>query len=324
MRDIPLKVDQDQRTVAGYAVVWGATDYYGTRFKKGVFSDDIDIRKDRIRFLWQHDPTKPLGKVDLEEDDRGLKVTATIDEKAPAASEALNLVDGRLVDGFSVGFIPIEMTELDPEEEDDGAWLLFERARLLEVSLVTLPAQDDARVEEIRSMKSMLHKRAEEAEDAPSIEDRLSVIEKRLDAIENAKEDDDEEDEEEEDEDHEDHEDMEEMEASASAETRQLMLRIETLEMERDLAEFDASYPIGSTFKLDESTRGVIFDAWRRDKKAFPKTVQRSTGWKPEGIETGISATNSDERLMEEAKARSAKTGKSVPDEYQALKWRHR
>lgn len=335
----------DGKTVKGYAVLWDNTDYVGTQFRKGVFAKDLKERSGRIRFLWQHNPEVPLGNLTLKEDDKGLWVEGRI-EDGPSSDEAKRLVDAGLVDGFSVGFIPTEATELDPEESD-GAWLAFDEARLLEVSLVTIPAADDARVEEIRSMQMRVNtfggNAASSNAEARDSDERLDKIEEDIQRILAALEKDDEEESEEEEEvedsaeeaeeeggDEEDEgdgdEEDEEVESSSDEATRSLQCRIKALELERDLVEFDRDFPMETHIEVTEESRAVLFRAWRDDRAGLANARRAKTpkknNWAPDGGELGSGADQSaEEQLFREAGRIAEETGRDVPSVYRELKW---
>lgn len=123
---------------AGYAAVFDRTDRGGDVVRAGAFARSLKRQAGAVPLLWQHQPGRPIGRIEyLREDRRGLRVIARLSESA-AGREAAALLKEGAVSGLSFGYrvreasgeAPRELTELD----------------LVEVSLVTLPMQPKARV----------------------------------------------------------------------------------------------------------------------------------------------------------------------------------
>jgi uncharacterized protein len=119
---------------AGYAAVFDRPDRGGDVVRAGAFARSLKRGAGAVPLLWQHEPGRPIGRVEyLREDKRGLRVIGRlVDDRAAA------LLKGGAVRGLSFGYrvrtargeMPRELVDLD----------------LLEVSLVTLPMQPKARV----------------------------------------------------------------------------------------------------------------------------------------------------------------------------------
>jgi HK97 family phage prohead protease len=123
---------------AGYAAIFGRRDRGGDVVRAGAFARALARPAGNVPLLWQHDPGRPIGRVEyLREDRRGLRVIGRLSQ-GPAGREAAALLGGGAVRGLSFGYrvraaegeAPRLLTELD----------------LIEVSLVTTPMQPRARV----------------------------------------------------------------------------------------------------------------------------------------------------------------------------------
>ena len=119
--------------LAGYAALFETQDRGGDVIARGAFADSLRKGR-RIPLLWQHDPDRPIGMVEMAaEDVRGLRVIARIEAAEPARLIATKAVTG-LSFGYRVrvaeGQRPRRLLSLD----------------LIEVSLVTHPMQPAARV----------------------------------------------------------------------------------------------------------------------------------------------------------------------------------
>ena len=123
---------------AGYAAVFGHPDRGGDVVKQGAFARALKGRAGAVPLLWQHEPGRPIGRIEyLKEDKRGLRVIGRLSEGAAGREAAALLKDGA-VGGLSFGYRVREAHGELPRELRD--------LELVEVSLVTFPMQPKARV----------------------------------------------------------------------------------------------------------------------------------------------------------------------------------
>jgi uncharacterized protein len=119
---------------AGYAAVFGKPDKGGDIVRKGAFAESLK-RAAEIPLLWQHKSGAVIGRIEhLSEDERGLRVIATVSDDRVSRLLTMKRVDGlsfgyRVCEAKSAGGLR-ELVELD----------------LIEVSLVASPMQPRARV----------------------------------------------------------------------------------------------------------------------------------------------------------------------------------
>lgn len=149
--DIEVRSDGTGRTIEGIIVPWDRSarvsdggPSYDEMFQRGSLTKTIAERGDRVKFLAQHmSRTNPLGRAtELREDGAGAFGRFAV-SKTQAGDEALELVRDGALDSFSVGFTPVK------HEKRNGVVVRTE-VRLNEVSLVTFPAYEDARVLAVR------------------------------------------------------------------------------------------------------------------------------------------------------------------------------
>lgn len=154
VRDFALSVKAsdvgDDGRFAGYGSVFGVTDSYAEIVAPGAFKNSLAELKAKGRtvpVLWQHRSDAPIGIYDLlEEDDRGLLVEGVLlKDDVTLAREAHALLKADAVSGLSIGYW-VRKSSFD---EKTGIRTL-EELDLVEVSLVTFPANDDARVEAVK------------------------------------------------------------------------------------------------------------------------------------------------------------------------------
>jgi HK97 family phage prohead protease len=121
---------------AGYAAVFDRADRGGDVVRAGAFARAVKRGAAGVPLLWQHNPARPIGRLEyLKEDRRGLRVIARLGAGAAARAAAAQLRDGR-VRGLSFGYVVRAASGVEPRELTD--------LDLVEVSLVSVPLQPRA------------------------------------------------------------------------------------------------------------------------------------------------------------------------------------
>jgi uncharacterized protein len=146
-------VDVEQRTFEGYAAAYGNVDTDNDIIERGAFAKSIQegFPSGRIKVLWQHRADMPIGlPIEMREDDRGLYVKARI-SRTEKGEEALQLMRDGVIDRMSVGFsIPGGKAEVDKA----GVRHIYE-GKLYEFSVVTWPANDQAVITGVKTLKEL-------------------------------------------------------------------------------------------------------------------------------------------------------------------------
>ncbi len=134
---------------SGYASLFGVTDTQGDVVERGAFRATLEAwhtKERRPAMLWQHDPNAPIGLwTHLEEDAIGLRVEGRLLLSVQAGAEAHEHLKMGTVSGLSIGFQAIEARR----DRKTGIRRLA-RVNLWEISLVTFPANHQARVETVK------------------------------------------------------------------------------------------------------------------------------------------------------------------------------
>lgn len=152
--DMPLTIKSvsDTGEFEGYGSVFGVKDSYSDIVVPGAFQKSLGSWSEKGRLpalLWQHNMSEPIGVyTEMREDATGLYVKGRllIDDD-PLAKRAHAHMKAGSLSGLSIGYI-LNDWEYD---RDKGGWLLKE-IDLWEVSLVTFPANDEARISEVKSL----------------------------------------------------------------------------------------------------------------------------------------------------------------------------
>lgn len=147
--DLPLRLKSvsEEGEFEGYGSVFGVKDSYDDIVMPGAFVESLKARKPAM--LWQHDSREPIGVyTEVKEDDTGLYVKGRLMiESDPLAVRAHGLLKADALNGLSIGF-RLNNYEYDSNLE---AFKLTD-IELYEVSLVTFPANEEARVSNVKSI----------------------------------------------------------------------------------------------------------------------------------------------------------------------------
>lgn len=154
-RPFELKSISSDGAFSGYGAVFGNVDSYGDVIAPGAFAKSLasSAAKGRMpAMLWQHDSDHPIGVwTAMREDAKGLYVEGRLLIDAVAkAQEAHALLKAGALSGMSIGFLPV-VSEWDDKQE----LRTLKEVDLWEVSLVTFPANDDARVSDVKSVEGV-------------------------------------------------------------------------------------------------------------------------------------------------------------------------
>jgi HK97 family phage prohead protease len=148
--DLSVKAAGDDGKFTGRGSVFGEVDSAGEVVAPGAFAEslaEIAAKGRRVPVLWQHDTREPIGVYDgLSETGTALDVAGRLLVKSVArAGEAYALMQAGAVSGLSIGYRVRESSR----DEQTGIVTLT-RLDLLEISIVTFPANDLARVDAVK------------------------------------------------------------------------------------------------------------------------------------------------------------------------------
>lgn len=137
----------DEKRISGYGSVFGNVDLHGDVVEAGAFAESIAELKNAgrpLKMLWQHyDPIGPW--TEFAEDAKGLFVAGLpLVDEVQQAREAYALAKAKVVDGLSIGY------RVGVAERDREGVRRLKKLHLVEVSLVTEPANPMARVAAVK------------------------------------------------------------------------------------------------------------------------------------------------------------------------------
>lgn len=139
---------KEDGTLEGYASIFGNVDQGGDKVMPGAFVESLAAarRSGRtVKMLWNHNQDFPIGVWDdLVEDAKGLRVKGHMIMAVNKAREVHALLKEGAIDGLSIGYKTLKSSP-------DGNVRQLEKLDLYEISPVTFPMNDRARVQTVKS-----------------------------------------------------------------------------------------------------------------------------------------------------------------------------
>lgn len=131
-------------TIEGYGSIFGVKDGGGDIVEAGAFSESLRSGR-KVKMLWQHDSNDVIGVWDeVAEDGNGLRVKGRLLTTIEDGKNAYELVKAGAIDGLSIGYRTIKSMDRN------GARVIMQ-AEVWEVSLVTFPMNELARVDAVKA-----------------------------------------------------------------------------------------------------------------------------------------------------------------------------
>jgi len=142
-----LRSDSDKKSLVSFVASTANADRYGDIINQNGW--DLDkFRANPVILLNHNANALPIGKGEVEIIDGRLMVDVEFDMDDTQAAEVARKTKAGFLNAVSVGFNPIDATprsmleKSHPAHGQSGQY--FDRAELLEVSIVTIPANGDA------------------------------------------------------------------------------------------------------------------------------------------------------------------------------------
>ena len=151
------RADVDTGEFTAVAWAFGEPDRQGDIIDKGAFSDSLSKYTKNGNLpplLWQHDHSEPVGHwIELKETDEGLEGTGKVLLDTDKGRDAYPLLKSKAL-SLSIGFTA---EESDSYRKDDIRH--FKKVDLLEVSLVSVPANQGAVIRGVKSFDDCKNER---------------------------------------------------------------------------------------------------------------------------------------------------------------------
>ena len=149
-----MDADEKNGIVKGYGSYFDNKDSDSDIIRRGAYQKTIKENGERVKYLYQHNMMQPIGKMkELYEDEKGLVFVAEI-PKTTLGNDVIELMKAGVITENSVGILPIV-------KEDKGDYREIKEVKLFEISAVTLAANDQAKILDVKGTKNIeeLYKR---------------------------------------------------------------------------------------------------------------------------------------------------------------------
>jgi HK97 family phage prohead protease len=143
-----MDADADRGIVKGYGSYFDNKDSDNDIIRKGAYTKTIKENGERVKYLYQHNMMQPIGKMsELYEDDKGLVFVAEI-PKTTLGKDVIELMKAGVITENSVGILPVV-------KENKGDYREIKEVKLYEISAVTLAANDQAKIMDVKSQQNL-------------------------------------------------------------------------------------------------------------------------------------------------------------------------
>jgi HK97 family phage prohead protease len=147
--DIEIKEVSEQGEFEGYAAIFNSADQGRDIILPGAFRQSlIDTPPERVRCLYQHNPSEVIGKyTEIREDEKGLYCKGRLFQSVQRGRECADLMREKAIEGLSIGY----RTNAGGAEVDrERGVRLLKSVSLLEISVVTFPMHPDAGIKLVK------------------------------------------------------------------------------------------------------------------------------------------------------------------------------
>jgi len=141
-----VKEVSEDGTFEGLLSVYGNVDLGGDVVERGAFTKSLEESKYTVPMLWQHDQKTPIGLLEIQDSEVGLKVKGIYVLEVEKARESHALMKRGVIKGLSIGYQSIK------DKIEKGIRYLSE-IKLYEGSVVTFPMNPLALVTTVKSTK---------------------------------------------------------------------------------------------------------------------------------------------------------------------------
>lgn len=142
-----FKALTDTGEFSGYASIFGNVDLGGDIVERHAFQEMEKTRDGKVRILYNHNTTLPIGSAIVKEDDAGLHFDGKLVLEDPTARKCYAFMKTGILDGMSIGY---DVLAGGAETTNAGVRKL-KALKLWEISLVMFGMNPQARVESVKS-----------------------------------------------------------------------------------------------------------------------------------------------------------------------------
>jgi len=145
-----IKAMSEEGQFTAWAAKYGEVDLQSDVIEKGAFTRSInEAGAAGWPLLWAHDQSQPVGTAKLVDHERGPLVEGVIDRDDPAGALAYNRIKKGLARGVSIGFLTPNPDAVKYDREGNRH---IHELKLMELSLVVIPAQPGATIVSVKTL----------------------------------------------------------------------------------------------------------------------------------------------------------------------------
>ena len=143
--------DEDKGVFVGYGSYFGNKDQGNDVVQSGAFAKSIAKRGPKgIKMLYNHKQDEPIGVYkEINEDSKGLRVKGMLALGTQRGKEVYELMKMGAIDGLSIGY---KVDQKGYDYEDNGKKRILKEVDLMEISAVTFPMNQRAKVRYVKGL----------------------------------------------------------------------------------------------------------------------------------------------------------------------------
>lgn len=139
-----------KKEISGYASIFNNVDSYGDIVSQGAFSKTLKNKQKQVKLLFNHDKNFVIGVIKfIEQDEKGLFFIAELLDGVQLAEEVYIMLKNQALNGVSIGYY------VEDYEKNKKGNKILKTIDLLEISIVTFPANEKATIEQVKSADSI-------------------------------------------------------------------------------------------------------------------------------------------------------------------------
>lgn len=142
--------ESEEYIFEGVASKYDEADRESDVIVKGAFTNFNETDSVEVPLLYSHDATKPIGKATLIDDGEYIRARAELHKEIPLAKEAYSLIKFGAMKGLSIGFTVKDYEFANGNDPFEG--VIIKEAELLEVSVVAIPANQNAGITDVKEL----------------------------------------------------------------------------------------------------------------------------------------------------------------------------
>lgn len=152
-KSFEMKADEAGKIAGFFSTYEKTPDSYGDIIEPGAFTKTIEARKATghpFPLCWNHDFSAVIGAVEVEEKERGPFCSGDFIE-TQQAQDVRKMVQSGAVYQFSFAYDVLKRRDPTAEETKQGVTNVLQELEVYEISVVTVPANTNAQVTEIKA-----------------------------------------------------------------------------------------------------------------------------------------------------------------------------